>query len=467
MEKRLNKIALIGARGYERTAPQRVDCFAWEKLPSNLNLRDYDTVIIDLLSLPSKNSVDWLIFEQILSLSVAIDILKSSGQVILIGDPRFSIPVKGSPTDKERPFLFWTGLTFVWENQSGDTNIIDDHYAFRQYQEYLKSLKKWSYSLKHCQIDYGGLKAELRLEDWETEKVQLNLQAERLCQNRYGNALALRANLSFQTVRAPYSGREIETLFRFGPIILLPETELDEDQTIVTVLRDLCGVESEVPEPEWVTKILAPGQKEIDDEIREIRAKLESLLADLALAEKKRDKSRTCLKLLFERGIPLETAVREVLRALGAHVEDPEEVGKEDGWITIQAGGIPYEGVLEIKSTRNAQFGEDGIRQLLDWVNRGIQMRQKRYKPIFIGNNAVEKPLNERPWPFSDNWRKSADIGQIAALTSNDLYFLYLLASAGKLKRDDFWQDLFSKNGIFDIAPYINMPSPTENRSTP
>jgi hypothetical protein len=125
----------------------------------------------------------------------------------------------------------------------------------------------------------------------------------------------------------------------------------------------------------------------------------ESLIESHGKAQAEREKTRECLKLLYERGDQLEVVVRDILRGLGAHVEDPENPGKEDGWVTVQVSGQILEGVIEVKSTKNPQFGEDGIRQLLDWVDRGIQLRQKKYKGLFFGNSSVDKVINER-YPF-------------------------------------------------------------------
>ena len=65
--KRCLKIAIIGAQGYQRAAPQRIDCYSWHSFPQNLNLRDYDTVILNLLPLAEKPKVDWRAFETILN----------------------------------------------------------------------------------------------------------------------------------------------------------------------------------------------------------------------------------------------------------------------------------------------------------------------------------------------------------------------------------------------------------------
>jgi len=78
--------------------------------------------------------------------------------------------------------------------------------------------------------------------------------------------------------------------------------------------------------------------------------------------------------------------------------------------------------VIEIKSTKSDQFGEDGRKQLLDLDrSRDELFRQKNYKGIFVGNSAVTKELKNRPDAFSDSWKKASALSQICALKSEDL----------------------------------------------
>lgn len=466
---RKTKIALIGAKGYTQdSADLQVSCFAWSDLTKIINLRDYDKVIVSLLSLKHQHStIDWDAFAKALDLRTLRDILWNGGSIIILGDPRFTIQryKEGSSEPITEPFLIWTGMNFEWDGQPGDTIECVDDYEHRKYEEYLKSFKHWNYSLQKCE-----LKAEkfFNVEYLKKEEISVELTQDIFCWNRYGAALAFSLRVALEKNRYwGYGyGADKEPIFSTGPLIILPEIDLTEDDTLVIVLRDLCGVESSLPEPAWLEEFNAPGQKAADDKLRQIQTQFDSLIEDYQKAQTEREKSRECLKLLYERGDKLELVVRNIFRGLGAHVEDPEHPGKEDGWLTVQLPGSTAEAVLEVKSTKNPQFGEDGIRQLLDWINRGVQLRQKKYKGIFIGNSSVDKALNERPWPFSDNWAKSAELHELAAITSGDLYVIYILSVSGHLEPEEFWQKLFSCNGVFDMTPYLAMLTPKEKKNS-
>jgi hypothetical protein len=459
------KLALLGASGYQRLSAQhRVDCFPWEKIDTIDNLRDYDTVVVDLLSLRSNSSrpttvsgasIDWEAFRRVLNPMSMRDIL-GEGSIIVVGDPRFNIRcnegTKETPAYYTKPFLGWTGIKFYWDNQPGDTvsfnNEWDRHGHFK---EYVKHLKQWDYSLRSCELDLESLGKLFNLGKDSVFVARLN--TDFFCLNRYGGALAFTASINIE--RKGHYGYDSDVALQLGPVTFLPKIDLSEDETLVLVLRDICGIEAPLPEPSWIVRYSAPGQKAVDDEIQEIETLIERMLQQHRDAIAKRANTRICLQLLYERGLSLESAVREVLRLLGATVEEPDNPGKEDGWISISTDGNTLEGVMEVKGTKNAQFDEFGIRQLLDWVHRGIELRQKKYKGIFIGNSCVNSPPNERPEPFADNWRKSAELHNFVALRSEDLYTLYLLLSLGKLNVNQFWQDFFRTNGVFKIDSYI------------
>lgn len=270
------------------------------------------------------------------------------------------------------------------------------------------------------------------------------------CANRYGHALAF--GLGHRI------GKNNRAEVSYGLIHFLPEISLDEDETLLIVLRDFCDAASELPEPKWVSGFNVPGQKAIDEKIAQIEATVAEQQTVLEKALKERVKVRTCLKLLYEREYALEPVVRDILRELGAAVEDPVEKNKEDGWLTVQAAGKNCEGVLEIKSAKSDQFSEEGRRQVVDWIDRGRTIRDKNYKGIFIGNSAVTKPLkvlSDRPDAFSDSWKKAAKLSQICAMKSEELFLIYLLHRQGKLNLEEFWTRLFTTDGIFDIKPFL------------
>lgn len=474
MTLRQKKVILIGAEGYERADDStRVDCFGWTSIGKIKNIRDYDTLIINVLGLKEdtkREQIDWECFCGLLDFHAARDILQHDGEIIVVGDPRFHVPTgegsaEGGPdAEEEEDFLNWTDISFRWDDQPGDTIDFVDDYKHRAYEEYVRKISKWEYSLYHCEIDKDKLKRHWNLDHFEKKRTRIVLERDYFCRNRYGNALAF--SLRYQFVGCNRYNDRDEIVGGFGPMIFLPRISLGEDETLLLVLRDICGIEGSLPEPEWISEFSAPGQKAIDDEIRSIKGELENTADSFVEARERRAEARKCLKLLYEREYGLEPVVRDVLRGLGAHVEDPEEENKEDGWVVVKVLDTRYEGVLEIKSTRSDQFGEDGRKQLLDWIDRGRTLRGTNYKGIFIGSSAVDKPIKERKWAFSDSWTKAAELSGICAMKTEDLYVIYLLKSRGVIDLDSFWRELFETKGVFNMKKYWEMIAPKDGKAS-
>lgn len=464
MSDRQRKIMLIGATGYNQSIDEiRIQCFGWREIQKIKNIKDYDVLILDLLKLDTeevRKKIKWKYFISILNFKSAIGILSNKGVIIVIGDPRFTIihekvelrGIKQIIEENIIKFLDWSGLVFNWDNSPGTTTITSSDYRHKKFLEYLKYLKDWKYSLSTVETSKEIKESFNNIEYLKKYELEISIVENNLCQNRYKNGLAFEIIYLIKG----YCHKKIELIEGYGPMIFLPKTSLNEDETLLLVLEDICGIEMELPEPEWLEQYPAPGQAEIDKKIKEIETKSKKLLHQLEEEQLKRENVRRCLKLLYETKHPLEPVVRKIFQVLGAQVEEPKENNKEDGWIKVNIEGKTYEGVLEIKSTKSKQFGEEGIRQLLDWISRGKLLRKKKYKGIFIGNNAIDISPDNRPNAFSDGWVESAELSEICAIKSEDLYKIYLINSQNKINLNLFWEELFNTNGIFNIKDFLN-----------
>ena len=451
------KLLLIGETGYDRVHDGlRLDCILWSNLSDVASVRDYDVVVLNLLGIAPEEArakVDWNKFNQLLDFSAATDVLAhQDGKIIIIGDPRFEIP---GPKGEAQQFLSWTGADFEWNNQPGDSVKFDERNGM--FKDYVKHLRAWDYSLRQCRLNKVVFAERWDLNDLERKGHRISTPAIPVCANRLGHSVA------FAFFHRVTKGGQIQ--IPYGLTYVLPNLSLGEDETLQIVLRDFCDVALEAPEPDWLSDISIPGQKDLDERIAEINTVLAEQQAALKQALAERAEARTCLKLLYEGEYALAPAVRSVLRLLGAEVEDPTEKGKEDGWLSIRIADKKYEGVLGIASTTADHFDEGGWRPVADWVKRGQTLRSKNYKGIFIGNSAVARPirqLSDRPNAFSGEWRQAARQNGICAMRAEELFLIYILDKQGKLNLDQFWTTLFTTDGIFDIRQFLrNVPKPS------
>jgi hypothetical protein len=393
--------------------------------------------------MPSDN-IQGEAFNRKFDLDTAYKLLKSGARVIFVGDPRRKVltPHQGST---EVDFLNWTGLTFVWDPRPGDTVVVSESYYHSHTRGYLKELRKWSYSL-----------ASVKSAKWDKKlgkDIGQGIAAEPdvYCENRYGHPLAFSVT---PMVKKRYSGEKIGEVLE-GSFVFLPRTERTLEEDIQIILSDFCGVDAKLPEPEWLKVYAAPGQSVIDQDIFRLESQIEGLKLQVAAKRGKRELARVPLRLLYDRGISLENAVCDVLAALGAEVRQPDEPGKEDGWFKVVAGKEVLQGVLEVKSTRKDQFGVEGLRQLLEWIQRGVERDRVRYKGVFIGNSGTEKEPSQRRTPFSKDWRTTAELQSLAAIRAEDLYDIYLADTESRLDRELFWRALFKTVGVFDMSSFI------------
>ncbi len=458
---RARRAVIIGAQGFRRSDDiVEIECFSWEGVADIPNPSDYDTIILNLISLGDPATVNWSGFFEKFTVDTTREVLINNGHIVIVGDPRFwaEEPVHrpGGEESPGREFLSWTGVEFDWDNRPGRTKKQPKNDPLiERYMNYIDKTSRWDYSLKNwrgLQVRPADIAKVLGVEETGFSS---EVELERLCENRYGGLVIFAIRLSIRHARWHSSGVYVPETVRIGRIIFLPAIDMPGDELVAMVLTDILRIQVVVPEPSWASSIVAPGQPRVDDTIAQIKNNIAELEECLKNAVQERERVRRAVRLLYKIGDELEDAVREILALLGATIEPPKERGKEDGWLTVEIGGEILEGVLEVKGTRRDQFSVEGLRQLMEWKSRGIMNRKKNYKGVFVGNSAIEKPLSERELPFSTDWRGTAERAELVALDIRDLYRLYCLHHTGNLESDKFWNALFRTNGVFDITPFL------------
>lgn len=434
-----------------------MECFSWDRLKKVTNLADYDVVILDLLSLQGPRDLDVPVFRKMLDIRTAQQVLsKTDGALFVLGDPRFTIKWESDRAKHEEPFLGWTGIEFFWDDRPGTTVEREWQVNRDLFKPFAGKLVRWYYSLVTCRPYPEEFSKVWDIKAMRANEAEPTVLVNKILKNSYNNALVFSVIYAveyFPDRNARFLGSK-STEELSGPIFFLPASSLSEAETLEFVLRDICGLDVSAPEPEWVSEFVAPGQERVDRELAELQDRIERLLEEHDRKAEDRAEARKPLKLLYETGAALEEAVWSVLEALGAEVERPEDRTKEDGWITVQIGNETFNGVLEVKGVKSKHFSLEGLRQLTDWRERGMMLREKTYHGVFVGNSSIEDPPRRRLWPFNKNWVEQAEMRGYAAIRTEDLYILYLLDRTGRIDRDEFWRQLFSTTGPFNMQLY-------------
>ncbi len=443
MNEAIEKVLIVGSDCISGSASgAKITGISWDDFDGTTNPKDYDLVIFDVTELSTSSVNDIQGFTQGMNFSSTMKILPHGGKIVVIGNPDCLVyDIRGDMFQ----FLHWTGALFTWDRSEGDTLIDGTAFIQEKHGRYLSKLSRWQNSLQGC-VGCGPVLSSF-FDEREIRNGGLHVEyiIHPIKVNRYKHAIAFSLSIHISNAR----GHEMFP----SAILFLPQIDLPQEEYLKIILGDMFSIELEIPQPEWIHELSGPNQRVVDEEIGNIDRQITHLDDQLQLLNKVRAEKRECLKILYSKDLELEKEVWAILRKLGAVVTEPTEKGKEDGWITVIVDGEEHKGVLEIKSTINEQFSEGGLRQLLEWVNRGIVHKQEKFKGIFIGNSSIGQAPALRSDPFSDSWRKSAKLGNACGLTTSLLFDVYKRSAENEYDVSKFWGAVFSTSGIIESVP--------------
>jgi len=439
------RVAVVGWEGDSLTTDGYVvSFFEWQTPAASLNLKDYDVWVLlpDAIPKDLKSGTIW----DALNVDYVHDALLHETIIYVLGDARRTVET----TIHHRYFLDWLGLAIKWDSARSTVERYSAELASKyEVTDYMERRAQWDYALDAAQ-NFGGTMGGSFLTRGQTQYSKYDLDVLPLYKNRYGRSIAFAVQLSMYHSGERYSsGWEVSA--NYGSVVLLPANCDEVADYLNSFLTCAMKVSLRDEPPPWVESMVTPGQSDIDTQLSDLACKRAELEETLSGALSVRKELRKPLEVLYQTGSALEACVLAMLDELGAVIERPTETNREDGWLT--AGG--KEGVLEVKGTRKVQFDSYGPKQLLEWVNRGIQLRLKKYKPIFIGNSSPNLPPDERKSPFPKNWIEQARLGEIVAMSTPTLFEAYVMDKEERLDRDKFWAKLFSKSGVLtreDVA---------------
>jgi hypothetical protein len=300
------RILILGSANHSKL----VTAYEWHKLPSKLNVSDFDTLILDLSPFQDREyarSIDvkllpsWQQF--------ARHVFSNDSEVIAIGSPRF---VLGT-----HPFVeatWWLPLEFECVYETGeDIREISPDFSF-----YFAHVRRWFFhleriALKSADITHDYLAVGARMAD------QMRTPVESLAQTRFHRAIGFKINLN------AYLGSSHAVHFS-GDVYWLPEpTEISVSEAIGLILSERYGLQFEKAPPTWLGQFRLPSNEPIINQIKEDEAAIATLTKQLEVRKIQLAQASRFLKLLYEQGEDvLEPIVRETLRELGAQVDDPK-----------------------------------------------------------------------------------------------------------------------------------------------
>jgi hypothetical protein len=432
------RILVLGATGL----PVGVTAYSWDALPDNLNVADWDVVLLDLCPfeedealrnglqvarLPSRSDFGRLIFSDSEVVSIG-----SLGTGLGDGSPLLSSPRGPHPYRAD----WWLPVVFARTSRTG-TAIRAESPEW-----------KWYFSLVGEYHEYfDHLSGNLELPDYSLAPVhpQISLispQAIPLAVTRDGKAIGIALRI---VAMNPGQG----PLTRSGQIVLLPRpTAISSAEAIHRVLRQRYGVAAKTAAPEWASEFTLPNESQpraaIERHLSEMRAAHEAWKeATVALEREGRFR-----EMLYETGEDaLEPLVRDAFRGLGAEVDEPAIKGREDGRMRAPLEAMKAM-MLEIKGRKKTLKLSD-VRELDQWVRD--QLPSHEFKGVLVACLDSETPPEERGAIFPSNAVQFAERADICLMTTTQLYGGLHSDQEGQLDRDFFFRTILDTAGVCDL----------------
>lgn len=409
------KILIISSEAIDVSAySAKFVLLRWEETDkTDINISDYDGVILDLDSIDTTNNSSYELynFEQAISQESVLDVVNRLRTfVCVIGNPATRL-WNSTLCDRLHIMMrieYLSGDNIQPLNEAGD------------YFSYWKEVKSYDYLIDDIQI--RNLQGTLDLED------------------------------SIKNISSHTIGVNIKTYNQSvlkGDLAFVPPLPKGKQKTIEKIL-DIYLEKGNSKEPNWAKSILVEGQDAIDAKISETEDRIEKLSKKLSEAEQERIKIRSDIEILYKSDKALEEVVKGTLSKIGFSVEEPPETNKVEFYIEHKDSKY----VVEVKSTSKETFSQKGLRQVLEWKDDRAIETGEEYKPLLITSNQFKLEPNKRNAEIlPDNLLKFATLRGIAVLQVTTLFEISQAIKRKKYSIEQFNKLLLETNGIVSFKP--------------
>lgn len=451
---RPKQILVIGSEGHGK----EVTSYSWDKFPRGFNVADFDVVILNFATfeedqalaaafpperLPTRESLGRLFFAE-------------RTELIAIGDPSEQI----GPEPEGRGFALvgrpsvadWLPFWFRVEHEVGSSfEVKDEDWAF-----YFSRLSTYEW--------FMGSEMGARFQDPTHYFRDLGIAGadamrplyKALAETRFGQPIALAFQIAAARFKEPlglavnYGEQEVELVRSSSSIYWLPALGgVSGAEAVDLILAERFRVSAEQQLPTWLDGHVLPLEEEIADEIAGLETEREALATRITTARLRAEQAAAPRALLYERGKKLEQVTRDALRELGAEVQEPEREGVEDGRLLRP----PDAAVIEIKG-RKDQIRLSDIRQVVQWATDAKLRDGITHKPIIVGNPHCEVPPQHRSEPLAQNALEYARNGEVALLTTSQVYEALRRRQQGDFDETGFWSAVFAAKGVVELPQH-------------
>lgn len=403
--------------------------YKWGDCPENLNVSDFDVVILDLVPLTDKNPPELPHRSPPRPHQFYRLLFSERSEVVLLGSPKARLRYDNRHIKIRNYLPYQFGYT---EEKGGQIDIIDDEFSFyfdkvSQYDYYFTG--KWDVH-KNANKILGRIFTKVNSHDTTIES--------RLAETRFHKAIGLA--VSFSVSRS--GSRRVPATS--GPAIWLPSTDrISSTEAVELLLRERYGLRLKATPPDWLEEFVLPHEIPLCEKIEEVQKEIAELRDGLEDRRRELEVETRVKGILYERGQALEPLVRDALSSLGAEVTPAEEPGREDGRFTDPQG---QQGMLEIKSSSSA-IGIRDVRQLDQWVRDAIAEEDWDGKGVLVASGWVDVQPEERAEQFASNAIRTAERFGLALVSTDQVFSALQRDQEGDLDRERFWDAIMTTDG--------------------
>lgn len=420
------RVLIIGAENQDICSKN----YLWEQIPSNLNISDYDVLIIYLpsllslaLSLSDKNKL----LQKIDDNQFSRLIFNTKGTVYYIGNPELLLNYSS--------FIdFW--LPFKPEFLFDGGEVINKIHP--DYESYFKNIDVWRFCLSHESWEKrGDIDKYLSSSGiYDSKSIRVGTISV-LAKTKEGLPVAF--GVYFITAQNISSS-----------IYWLPSFTKESNHSEIDILmKDILGIGIETPPPDWMKNYRLPKELSVISELNKINQKISTLIDKRRKTEEELAYESRFASILFEKGDEiLEPKVRELLIYLGAKVEESKVKGEDDGKLFYS----DKVAVIEIKGHKTGLRRRD-VLQLGGYVAKHSQEDLIKYKGLLFANlfSEIDPKLRHKEELYPLNTLEAAEFSKIALITTGQLYKALEQKQHGEFDEKAFWDNIFKTVGASDI----------------
>lgn len=428
--------------------------YLWSDLPPQLELGDYDVIILNLVSFLNQQGEFGIRPERLPTWQQLARFLFNAGsEIICIGLPEID-----TSNNLYQSITWWLPVTPEFVVSSGQT-IWDIKAEFAYYFNYVR---RWFfYATPKFRPHFLGLANYLRVIHPRANNLQVGMGA--IAHNRLKQALAFK--LMFRATSVEHSralpsarSRSVSGLYPVidsGSVIWLPPpTEISSDEAVSLILRERYGISQESTPPAWAGSYQLPQQAALEAQILQHQQTVERLTQELQQAQQQLAAIASFNRLLYEQHHEsLALTVCSALQELGGQIHSPLSGGKSAICLTSPAG---QNGILLVRA-RSGALQPGDLRQLDHLMKElGVQ-RNGHGKGILIVNTDYDMPPDERDEPFPPNCIRAAQYLGYCLMTTTQLFQAIASHQQQQLDISMFWQLVFGAKGVCSL-PEIETP---------